>query len=55
MDEFTKIVLSAIRPFIGHHQRLFACVKSVFKESEIFLVFYNNKTTQMQSWIKMSC
>ena len=29
VDEFTKIVLSAFRPFIGHHQE-FACVKSIF-------------------------
>ena len=30
VDEFTKIVPSSFRPFIGHHQELFACVKSVF-------------------------
>ena len=31
MDEFTKIVSSAFEPFIGHHQEIFACVKSVLK------------------------
>ena len=31
VDEFTKIIPSTFRPFIGH-QRLFACVKSVFKD-----------------------
>ena len=34
---FSKIVPSAFGPFIGHHQGLFACVKSVFKV--FFLVF----------------
>ena len=29
VDEFTKIVLSAFEPFIGHHQGLFASVKIV--------------------------
>ena len=32
MDEFTNIVPSAFRPFIGYHQGLLACIKSVFKE-----------------------
>ena len=27
VDEFTKIVQSAFGLFIGHHQRLLACVK----------------------------
>ena len=30
MDEFTKIILSAFQPFIAHHQKLLASVKSVF-------------------------
>ena len=30
MDEFTKIVPSAFESFIGHHQGLLACIKSVF-------------------------
>ena len=30
VDQFTKIVPSAFGPFIGHHQELLACVKSVF-------------------------
>ena len=29
MDEFTNIVPSAFGLFIGHHQRVLACVKSV--------------------------
>ena len=33
VDEFTKIVQSAFGPFIGHHQGLFAYVKSVFLRS----------------------
>ena len=32
MDEFTKIVSSAFEPFIGYHQGLLACIKSIFKE-----------------------
>ena len=32
LDEFTKIFLSAFGLFIGHHQGLFACIKSVLKE-----------------------
>ena len=32
MDEFTKIVPGTFRSFIGHHQGLLACIKSVFKE-----------------------
>ena len=32
LDEFTKIVPSAFKPFIGHYQGLLACIKSVFKE-----------------------
>ena len=30
VDEFTKIVPSASRPFIGYHQDLFASVKIFF-------------------------
>ena len=30
VDAFTKIVLNAFRPFIGHHQRLFANVEIFF-------------------------
>ena len=29
-DEFTKIVSSAFRPFIGHHQGLLAYIKVFF-------------------------
>ena len=29
VDEFTKIVLSAFGPFIGHHQRLLTCKKLI--------------------------
>ena len=36
MDEITKIVPRALGPFIGHHQELLACVKSVLNE-----FFYN--------------
>ena len=32
VDESTKIVPDTFGPFIGHHQGLLACVKSVFKE-----------------------
>ena len=41
MDELTKIVPSAFGPFMGHHQGLLACVKSVFKRifKEFFRVF----------------
>ena len=41
VDEFTEIVQSAFGPFIGHHQRFFASVKSVFfqKIFFFFLVF----------------
>ena len=38
VDAFIKIVLSAFKPFIGHHQGLFVCVKSVFF-SFFFLLF----------------
>ena len=31
VDEFTKIVPGTFKPFIGHHQRLLACIKSVLK------------------------
>ena len=30
VDEFPKIVLSAFRPFIGHHKELVACVRCLF-------------------------
>ena len=40
MDEFTKIVPSSFGPFLGHHQELFACVMSVFKE--FFFRFFIN-------------
>ena len=30
VDEFTKIIRSAFRPYIDHHRGLFACVKSAF-------------------------
>ena len=39
MDEFTKIVPSAFGLFIGHHQGLFACVKSFFLNI-FFLVLF---------------
>ena len=29
-DEFTKIIPSTFELFIGHHQVLFGCVKSIF-------------------------
>ena len=31
VEDFTKIVLSAFRPYIGYHQGLFACVERVFQ------------------------
>ena len=34
VDEFTEFVSSAFRPFIGHHQRMFARVNSVFYEKK---------------------
>ena len=37
VDEFIKIVPRAFGPFIGHHQELFECVKSVFKKVLCFL------------------
>ena len=37
VDEFTKIVLSAFGPFIGHHQELLACIKSVLKCLYVFI------------------
>ena len=42
MDKFTKIVPKVFRPYIGHHERLLACKKCVFKEflKEFFNVFY---------------
>ena len=30
VDEFTKVIPSSFGPFIGHHQGLLACVKSIF-------------------------
>ena len=39
MDEFTKIFLSAFGSFIGHHQGLLACIRSVFQRD----FFYNIK------------
>ena len=33
MDEFTKIVPSAFRPFIGDHQGSLTCIKNAFKHS----------------------
>ena len=30
VDELTKIVPSSFGPFIGHHQGLLECIKSVF-------------------------
>ena len=33
VNEFIKIVPSAFGTFIGHHQELLACVKSVFLKS----------------------
>ncbi len=42
VDEFNKIVPSVFGPFIGHHQGLLACIKSVLKSfGKIFSFFYN--------------
>ena len=38
VDEFTKIVTSASGPFIGNHQGLFVCVKSVFFLNSLFFL-----------------
>ena len=46
VDEFIKIVPSAFGPFIGHHQRLLACVKNVFKE-----FFFYNITKLRKHWV----
>ena len=41
VDEFTKIILSAFGPFVGHHQGLLAWEKSGFKSLyQVFLWFY---------------
>ena len=43
MDKFTKIVLSAFEPFIGHHQGLVAYIKRViFKECFRFIITLQN-------------
>ena len=43
VDEFTKILPSDSGHFIGHSQRLLACIKNIFKRffKDFFLVFYN--------------
>ena len=40
VDEFTKIVPRTSGSFIGHHQELFACLKSVFLG--VFLITLQN-------------
>ena len=47
VDEFTKIVPSAFRPFIGYNQGLLVGVKSVFMGflKDFFSFFHNNKIT----------
>ena len=53
---FPKIVPSASRPFIGHHQGLLACVRCVCiflkRVLKVFESLYHNKNMGMQSWIK---
>ena len=44
VDEFTKIVLSAFRPFIGHHQGLFACIPVLETINIITNNIYHNPT-----------
>ena len=38
VDEFTKIVPGAFGTFIGHHQGLLACIKSVFEKKIKFFI-----------------
>ena len=45
MDKFTKVDSRAFGPFVGNHQGLLSCIKTVFKDifKEFFLDFFATK------------
>ena len=57
MDEFTKIVLNAFGPLIGHHQGLLACVRGIFLKSFENLIEFcilNSSASQFYSTLGLS-
>ena len=53
VDEFTKILPSAFRPFISHHQGVLACMKSVLKDIFRFFITLQNYVNTELDKIKM--
>ena len=60
VDKFTKIVLSAFGPFIGHHQGLRACLffkHSIFLDNILFLLiafcFLNSSASQFDPTLRL--